>query len=839
MNTRKQHDGNRRRLRDQYVALLVATLTVFVVSSPGRAHEASIPLAGKKVVLQGPNGSADARFLFKNRPTIAFAPGNPALHGFAFHVIGNGDHSGHTGLIELDPELWNALGKPAGRRGYIYKDGSGSRGGVKKVIFRPGKIKVLARGANWPWNPAGEQLRISVFVTVGEPGGDEFEQYCTVFDSDSIVESASSFLRAKKSAAPSSCITEVCGNGRLELGEECDDGNLSEDDGCNNDCSHGDCVGETFSSTMEAIQATIFDNPVYQCSNALCHGNVDDPAGELDLRAGQSHANLVDVLSAGSGAQLDRVEPGNRAASFLYEKLEAGTFGFAPNGGAAMPIGDVPLSEDHLEAIRLWIQGGAPGDGVVAGTADLLSGCLPDATPLVLPPPDPPAPGTGAQLQSTPWPLPKQFENEICFATYYDLNGTGLIPSDAIVPCPTVCSDDRLTPCSSDADCVAGECEDGPAINSSGLCFRYHSQTVFQDPQSHHSFIRAYLGQFGVDDEGWGAWTYKTADPKDPINGTACDPTDVDPTLGYNPGCSSEVQEAVACLGAGPDDLSTGSSSGLSGSATAPAFAGSGVPVFEQRFADGVFAVLPMQGMIVWNSHAFNLTEFDSTMSSYVNIEAATPEHQTYPLKPINDSVALFVQNVPPFETREYCRTWTAPENARIFLLTSHTHIWGVRWRTWGPPNEPCSAPRQESCGEPRSDAPLYISTEYSDPLNLYFDPPLPLTSSDRVDRTFLYCSLYDNGSTPTSPPVKRQSTSVVPPLIFGQEIPVGGPCPDTTVACFNGPNRGMLCGGDHSVCDSAPGFADGICDACPVLGGATTTDEMMLLQGGYFVQAP
>ena len=121
------------------------------------------------------------------------------------------------------------------------------------------------------------------------------------------------------------------------------------------------------------------------------------------------------------------------------------------------------------------------------------------------------------------------------------------------------------------------------------------------------------------------------------------------------------------------------------------------------------------------------------------------------------------------------------------------------------------------------------------DPLQLFFDPPLVYDSDDPADRTWLYCAVYDNGSTPTSPLVKRQSTTPLPPLLFGL-LGIGGPCLDDQVVCANeGPMQGALCAADDSVCDSAPGAGDGDCDACPAQGGLTSEDEMFILFGDYF----
>jgi len=239
-----------------------------------------------------------------------------------------------------------------------------------------------------------------------------------------------------------------------------------------------------------------------------------------------------------------------------------------------------------------------------------------------------------------------------------------------------------------------------------------------------------------------------------------------------------------------------------------------------------------MSGIVVWNSHAFNLTGGDTTMSQYLNLDFALGTlEQQFPVKGIFDAGSIFVTNVQPFDAQEYCRTYTLPQGAALFELTSHTHRHGVLWRTWAPPNTPCT-PGHAACVA-RSDTPLYLSTEYNDPLQLDFDPPIlhgsGTSAADIAARTYLYCSLYDNGVGTGSPEVKRQSTSPVPPL------PFGGPCNSNQTQCI-GPNQGSMCFGLDSSCDSSPGAGDGDCDACPLTGGLTSEDEMFILIGSYYL---
>ena len=97
---------------------------------------------------------------------------------------------------------------------------------------------------------------------------------------------------------------------------------------------------------------------------------------------------------------------------------------------------------------------------------------------------------------------------------------------------------------------------------------------------------------------------------------------------------------------------------------------------------------------------------------------------------------------------------------------------------------------------------------------------------------------MYDNGSTPDSPPVKRKSTSPDAPDFLGGAFPtlLGGPC-HKAVACMGGPNQGMICSDPNN--DNLPDDSlcpESVCDACPVRGGVTTEDEMFILLGQFYL---
>jgi len=796
-----------------YRAFISAAL---IASTPAWAHVAQFPLDGKKIDVrvndEKPNKN---KFSFQTKKQtnlgILHDPTIPLQEMKLFLHASDGTRSE---LVTLPAEFWSPIGKGDTPKGWKYKDKAGSAGGVKSAQLKPGSMKIKASGENWTWGPDGELDDLELWI------GLEEEWFCTSFGGK-VQKSETGYFKAKNASAPVACAPAVCGNGIAEATEQCDDGNLDETDSCTNACERN-CLETEFESTFEAIQEIVFEG--YDCTNSVCHGTANNAGGDLNLLPDVAHMNLVNADS--TAVEGVRVFPADKNQSFLFEKLAAKTF---PDDydttNSPMPIGSNALTPDHLEAVELWIEGGAPEDGVVIGTSELLASCLPDPVPLKLDPPAPPAPGVGVQLRSNAWFLGAESEGEKCYATWFDFTATDLIPEALQIDCPD---------------------EFGPN-NPSDKCFRVHRRTLAQDPQSHHSIILFYAGESGPTDEvvegrTWGPWTYKFNDPATPGQGEACDPTEVDPATGVNEGCTGAIYGAVGCIGEiGPPDFEPGGFGFFEEAPTTREFHISQEAYFDQEFADGVYLLFPMAGTLAWNSHAFNLTSTDTTMAQYLNLEFAQEGDDLYPTQRIFGADEIFTQFVQPFEADEHCHTWTAPEGARITRLSSHTHRHGRNWRTWAPPNEPCEADGigtgNETCPVPASnDQLIYVNNEYSDPVQLYPDPPTALDSPNDADRTYKFCAVFDNGSTPESPSVKRQSTSPIPTPIFG--FALGGPCSDNRVTCMAGPNQGELCFGQpSSFCDTAPGAGDGECDACPLGGGTTTEDEMFLLLGDYYVQ--
>jgi cysteine-rich repeat protein len=594
-------------------------------------------------------------------------------------------------------------------------------------------------------------------------------------------------------------VPATCGNGRVDAGEDCDDGNAADDDACSLSCHENPtCEEVRFASTWAAIQSVILEK--HGCTASVCHGSAT-PTGGLDLRPANAYGALVGVPSQ-RDPSIERVAVGDAEASLLYLKVAPGLD--TARFGSPMPAAGDPLSADELDALKLWIRAGAPDEGVVPDTAAKLRTCLPGSTPPKIEPlPAPPA-GEGVQLYAPPWTIPARGEDEVCFATTYDF--TGRVPPGRLLDCPPDWG--------------------GP----SRKCFAYTGSQFRQDPNSHHSIIYAYTGTASHD--AFGQYTCHGG----AYDGQACDPTRLDVAVaagggdcGARSGCAGTIAHlAPGCYPVtggtyGPGDFNTGG--GVSNTPTTHGFGGAQTPVASTSSPPGVYAVLPVKGVVVWNSHAFNLTAQPTTNEQWLNLEFGTGALQ-YLVQPVFDAGGIFDTRVPPFAQQELCRTSTFPRGSRIIELSSHTHKRGVLFRVWGPPITPCVG-----C-QPEAGTPIFTTTDYADPAKVRYEPPLPLDGASEESRTFKFCALYDNGFTDPAT-VKRKSKSPVLSLGFcNGETHYDLDC-CSELRCI-GALAGKAC-----TTDADCGGASKSCDACNLYGGVTTEDEMFILTGSYYQVPP
>jgi Bacterial Ig-like domain len=106
--------------------------------------------------------------------------------------------------------------------------------------------------------------------------------------------------------------------------------------------------GGAVTADFQSIQDNVF-TPI--CSK--CHIGASAPEG-LQLDAAHSFNLLVGVPSAEDGS-LDRVKPGDPDHSYMVLKIE----GAAGIVGGQMPLGETPLPQATINAVRQWIMDGA------------------------------------------------------------------------------------------------------------------------------------------------------------------------------------------------------------------------------------------------------------------------------------------------------------------------------------------------------------------------------------------------------------------------------------------------------------------------------------------------
>jgi hypothetical protein len=445
-----------------------------------------------------------------------------------------------------------------------------------------------------------------------------------------------------------------------------------------------DGCSQSFDSTFAAIEQIVFQGQ--GCAEEACHGSARE--GGLDLRPGLAYANLIEAASTSS--RHPRIQPGEPGESFLYLKLLAATRpGAVAVAGSPMPLGREPLSEERLEALRLWIEGGAPetgslGDGSFGSSdrfAELLGACLPEAEPITIKPLDPPPPDVGIQLEMPTYLLPAANEIEVCFASYYDVS-----------------------------DVVPRQYQD-----AAGDVFYVSGSRLRQDPQSHHFVVtHTGLGASRVNDPAFGAWTCRGGEragqPCDALDRSSCG-------TGL---CASEVRDSIACIDYGPRDvLIDVANEGIAGAQTAQQY-------LEPR--DGVFKEVPTRGIVYWNSHAFNLTSQDHEMHARVNLFYTADRR--FREDQATDSTHIYIQSgQPPFTIATFCADHVAPLGARMIRLGSHTHKRGKHFWVDMPDGSR-----------------IYESFVYSDPLDAVFDPPVVFDDPDPAQRTMRYCATYNNG---------------------------------------------------------------------------------------------
>lgn len=532
-----------------------------------------------------------------------------------------------------------------------------------------------------------------------------------------------------------------------------------------------ECAGEVYASTFDAVQKVIFDR--YQCVG--CHSG-DNASGDLDLTPEFAYENLMEVPSVGSN--FARVYPGSRERSSLWLKMYGHVDPSITSLALMPPSGPVPLDWE-FELLRRWLVAGAPETGVVLGTEELLPGCLSEPTPQSIIPLEAPEATEGVQFQMPGFDLYAASEREVCFATYYDLRD--VVPEEY-------------------------QSEDGQV-------FYFDGWEVRQDALSHHLIVFLPVSEAGdVTPDDFSNWSCAGGDRA----GEVCDPRERE-ACGLRGFCRTPVEDSLAC------------------NSYAPVLTRQSLAVQQaqstQEFYPGTYREWPLEGVMLWNSHSFNLTAVDHILRGRFNLRFA--RDRSYPQLEAGGFDTLFGiprligEGAAPYTEQVLCERAVLPMGAMVTGLSSHTHSRGKHF--WY---------------EMPDGTHIYDSYIYNDPLNLFFDEPMAFLDPDPAERTLTYCSLFRNGVDEDGNPVPDEVTrasDIEYAVPIGRLGPNIGLCEPTQ--CVNEGMYEVECddgvanqAGDDAACDSSPGAGDGSCDACSITGGVTTGNEMFGAQIWYFI---
>jgi hypothetical protein len=174
-----------------------------------RAPERNV--AGTKLVISDLAAKAAKRkitLLSKSAAieTPAPGPGDPTHLGGALRIANSAEGGDHA-LLVLPAAGWRGLGKPAGSKGWQYKDPRGAHGPCTSVVAKPGKsLTATCKGAGIPFTLDEEtQDSIAVSLTLGNDATLCMDFGGIVQRDRAAIGKKVGVFEAKNAPAPASC----------------------------------------------------------------------------------------------------------------------------------------------------------------------------------------------------------------------------------------------------------------------------------------------------------------------------------------------------------------------------------------------------------------------------------------------------------------------------------------------------------------------------------------------------------------------------------------------------------------------------------------------------------
>jgi len=125
---------------------------------------------------------------------------DPRIGGAVLRISGGASPGQCFAEVKLDAALFRAIGGNGAKNGYVYRDPSGLAKGVRRLLIRPGRILLRARGAQWPCmlTASAQRLPVSIEVLVGS------DRFCGAFGGEVRRNEELHFV-ARNSPAPGAC----------------------------------------------------------------------------------------------------------------------------------------------------------------------------------------------------------------------------------------------------------------------------------------------------------------------------------------------------------------------------------------------------------------------------------------------------------------------------------------------------------------------------------------------------------------------------------------------------------------------------------------------------------